>query len=125
MSRAAAAVAEANLGIPLPSVWATTEAVVFAEFLMTYLLVIAIYGTAIDTRGAAMKIGAFGIGLAVTFNILAGGPISGASMNPARSFGPALVQGFWTWHPLYWLAPIAGSVAAALTYEHVILDKRG
>jgi glycerol uptake facilitator-like aquaporin len=45
-------------------------------------------------------------------------------MNPARSFGPALVQGFWTWHLYYWIAPVAGSVVAALVYQNVILDKK-
>ena len=70
------------------------------------------------------RIGGFGIGLAVTANILAGGPVTGASMNPARSFGPALIQGVWDWHGLYWVATIAGAVTAALVYEHVILKGR-
>jgi len=119
-----AAVAEANLGIPLPGAWASTGVVLTAEFVMTFLLMTAIYGTAVDARGQAVKIGGFGIGLTVTFNILAGGAVTGASMNPARSFGPALVQSFWDWHALYWLAPVAGAVAAALVYEHVILDRK-
>jgi MIP family channel proteins len=117
------AVAAANLGIPLPAAWATTNVVVLVEFVLTFLLMIAIFGTAIDERGRAVKIGGFGIGLAVTFDILAGGAITGASMNPARSFGPALVQGFWAWHVFYWIAPIAGAVVAALVYEHLILEK--
>ena len=62
-------------------------------------------------------------GLAVTFDILAGGPITGASMNPARSFGPALAHHNFTLHWCYWVAPIAGAVAAALLYEHVLLEK--
>jgi aquaporin Z len=119
-----AAVTEANLGIPLPAAWATTTVVLVMEFVMTFLLVTAVFGTAVDERGKAVKIGGFGIGLTVAFDILAGGAVSGASMNPARSFGPALVQGYWTWHLLYWIAPIAGGVVAALVYEHVILDKK-
>ena len=94
------------------------------EFVLTFLLVTAIFGTAVDERGKAVKIGGFGIGLTVAFDILAGGAVTGASMNPARSFGPALVQGYWTWHILYWIAPIAGGVVAALVYEHVILEKK-
>src|SRR5688572_27535013 len=118
----AAAVSEANLGIPLPASWVGTATLVTAEIVATMLLVIAIFGTAVDSRGRAVKIGGFGIGLTVTFNILAIGPVTGASMNPARSFGPALVQGHWDWHVLYWLAPIAGAVIAALVYEHLILE---
>ena len=119
----AAAVAQANLGLPLPAPWATTGTVLAVEFVMTFLLMTAIFGTAVDTRGQAVKIGGFGIGLAVTFDILAGGPITGASMSPARSFGPALMQGDWTAHWLYWVAPVAGAVTAALVYENLILDR--
>jgi aquaporin Z len=119
----AGAVAQANLGIPLPAAWATTSTVLIVEAVLTFLLITAIYGTAVDERGKAVKIGGFGIGLTVTFDILAGGPVTGASMNPARSFGPALVQGYWDWHYLYWIAPIVGAVVGALIYEHIILEK--
>ena len=118
-----AAVAQANLGIPLPAEWATTGTVLVVEFVLTFLLVISIFGAAIDTRGPAVKIGAFAIGLTVTAAILAGGPVTGASMNPARSFGPALVQGFWQWHWAYWVAPIAGAVVGALVYDRLILER--
>ena len=94
------------------------------EIILTFLLVIAIFGTAIDPRGQAVKIGGFGIGLTVALDILAGGPVTGASMNPARSFGPALIQGYWDWHGFYWVAPIIGAVLAALLYHHVILEKK-
>jgi glycerol uptake facilitator-like aquaporin len=95
------------------------------EFVLTFLLVTAVFGAAVDDRSKAGKIGvgAFAIGLTVAFDILAGGAVTGASMNPARSFGPALVQGHWEWHVLYWIAPIAGGIVAALFYEHVILEK--
>ena len=119
----AAAVAQANLGIPLPAAWASTTTVVVVECVLTFLLITAIFGTAVDTRGQAVKIGGFGIGLTVAFDILAGGSVTGASMNPARSFGPALMQGYWTWHPIYWMAPIAGGVLGALVYQHLLLDR--
>jgi MIP family channel proteins len=118
-----AAVSQANLGIPLPAAWATTPTVLIVEFVLTFLLVTAIFGAAVDTRGQAVKIGAFAIGLTVTFDILAGGPVTGASMNPARSFGPALVQGFWDWHWAYWAAPIAGAVSGAVVYDRIILER--
>lgn len=134
----AEAVEAAKLGIPLPSTinmpgvegaWLTTPVLLAVEFVLTFMLMIAIYGTAVDTRGAGVKIGGFGIGLAVTFDILAGGAITGASMNPARSFGPALVyqftggEGAFDLHWCYWVAPIAGAVVGALVYEYLVLEK--
>src|SRR5688572_13593032 len=118
----AEAVTQAQLGLPLPAVWASPGVVMLGEFVMTFLLMMAIFGTAVDARGAAVKIGGFGIGLTVAFDILAGGAVTGASMNPARSFGPALVVGNFAWHWLYWLAPIAGACVAAILYEKVILE---
>ena len=117
----AEAVRAAMLGLPLPASWATTWTVFCAEATMTFLLVTSVFGAAVDERGKAVKIGGFGIGLTVAFDILAGGAVTGASMNPARSFGPALEMMHWQWHWAYWLAPIAGACAAALIYEHVLL----
>lgn len=120
----AEAVTQAKLGIPLPAAWATTGVVLGMEFILTFLLVTAVFGTAIDERGASVKIGGFGIGLTVAFDILAGGRVTGASMNPARSFGPALIHGDFSWHWAYWVGPIAGGVVAALLYHHVLLEKK-
>ena len=119
-----AAVVEANLGIPLPAPWVTPGVLLTVEFVLTFLLVTAIFGTAVDPRGAALKIGGFGIGLAVTFDILAAGAVTGASMNPARSFGPALVHQMWDWHLYYWIAPIAGAVIGAVVYDRLILERK-
>jgi MIP family channel proteins len=110
-----------HLGLPLPAAWASTGVVLLTEFILTYLLMTSIFGTAVDDRGRAVKIGGFGIGLTVAFDILAGGAVTGASMNPARSFGPAFELLYWQYHWMYWVAPIAGACAAALVYEHVLL----
>lgn len=115
------AVAMAKLGIPLPAPWVTTGVLLGTEFVLTFLLVTSVFGTAVDERGRAVKIGGFGIGLTVAFDILAAGPVTGASMNPARSFGPALVYGDFTWHWAYWAAPIAGGIVAALVYDSLLL----
>ncbi len=85
------------------------------------MLVFAVFGTAVDPR--APKIGGFGIGLAIAANILIGGPISGASMNPARTLGPALVGGVWNAHWVYWVGPIVGAMLAGWVYQYLILDK--
>ena len=122
------AVDAAKLGIPLPGgEWVTTNVVLLVEVILTFLLVTAVFGTAVDARGQAVKIGGFGIGLAVTFDILAGGPITGASMNPARSFGPAFVyalsggENAFQLHWCYWVAPVVGGVIAALVYHNLLL----
>ena len=132
-----AAVESARLGIPLPApdnmpgsegAWLTMPMLLAFEFVMTFLLMIAIFGTAVDQRGKSLKIAGFGIGLAVSANILAGGPITGASMNPARSFGPTLVYYFsggenaFDLHWCYWVAPLAGALVATLVYDTCILE---
>ena len=116
-------VAVTHLGLPLPAAWASTDVILLAEFIMTFLLMTAMFGTAVDERGRGGKIGGFGVGLTVTFDILAGGAVTGASMNPARSFGPALELMYWQFHWIYWVAPIAGACSAALIYEHVLLER--
>jgi MIP family channel proteins len=115
-------VAAQHLGLPLPAPWASTGVVLMTEFILTYLLMTSVFGTAVDERGRAVKIGGLGIGLTVAFDILAGGAVTGASMNPARSFGPALELMDFQWHWAYWLAPIAGACTAALVYEHLLLE---
>ena len=89
------------------------------ELIATFFLMFVIMGTAVDKRGVGGRatIGGFGIGLTVTAAILAIGPATGASLNPARSFGPALVGGVWDMHWVYWLAPIAGAALAAVIYQ--------
>jgi MIP family channel proteins len=92
---------------------------ILLEAILTFFLLMAVFGTAVDER--APKIGGFGIGLTVLVDILMGGPLTGAAMNPARTFGPALAGGFWDNHFVYWIGPIIGAVIAALFYEYVIL----
>ena len=116
------AVTAAVLGIPLPAPWVSTGTLLVVEFILTFLLMMSVFGTAIDDRGKTVKVGAFAIGLTVTFDILAAGAVTGASMNPARSFGPALVAGHWTWHWAYWVAPVLGAVVAALLYHYFLLE---
>jgi MIP family channel proteins len=92
---------------------------VLIEAVLTFFLLLAVFGTAVDPR--APKIGGFGIGLTLFVAVLVGGPLTGASLNPARTFGPALAGGFWQNDLVYWIGPIVGAVIAALIYEYVIL----
>jgi MIP family channel proteins len=96
--------------------------IVGLEAALTFLLLTTIFGVAVDAKGPKNVYG-FAIGLTVAMDILAGGPFSGASMNPARSFGPALVGGHWDIHWAYWVGPILGGVAAALLYDRVLLSR--
>jgi len=117
------AVNAARLGIPLPAEWVNVPVLLVTEFILTFLLMTAVFGTAVDERAAPMKLGGFAIGLTVAFDILCAGPVTGASMNPARSFGPAFIHNHFDFHLWYWVAPVAGAVAAALLYHHVLLEK--
>lgn len=89
------------------------------EAIATFFLVFVVFGTAVDLR--APKLGGLLVGLTVTADILAIGPLTGASMNPARSFGPALASGVFEAQLLYIFAPITGAVVAALLYEHLFM----
>lgn len=91
------------------------------EALMTFFLTSAVFGTAVSPQ--APKIGGFGIGLAVFVSALTGGALTGAALNPARAFGPALVA--WDWHgqAIYWIGPVLGAVAAAALWKFVLLPR--
>ncbi len=91
------------------------------EAVMTFFLVWVVFATAADPRGAFKSISGFAIGLTVGADILLGGPLTGAAMNPARAFGPQLVQGEWADGWLWYLAPLVGGGLAALAYEYLYL----
>ncbi|MBL8013781.1 MAG: aquaporin [Candidatus Omnitrophica bacterium] len=95
--------------------------VLLTEIVLTFFLVFVVYGTAVDKR--APKVGGLFIGLTVALDILMGGPISGAAMNPARHFGPAVFSGQLGLSWMYWLGPIAGAVLAAQIYKTQLEDK--
>lgn len=86
------------------------------EVLLTAVLMFVIVSVATDTR-AVGELAAVAIGGTVALDALWGGPITGASMNPARSLGPALVAGFWPSHWIYWVGPISGALLGAILYQ--------
>jgi aquaporin TIP len=98
------------------------NAVVF-EIVMTFGLVYTVYATAVDPKkGDIGIIAPIAIGFIVGANILAGGAFDGASMNPAVSFGPAVVSWTWDSHWVYWLGPFVGSAIAAIVYEVIFIN---
>ena len=106
-------------GTPLVAAGITNGQGVLIEAVLTFFLVWVVFGTAVDPRGAFGRIAGLAIGFAVAMGLMVGAPFTGAAMNPARSFGPALVSGQWTGFWVYWVGPIIGGAAAALLYDTV------
>lgn len=94
---------------------------ILVEAILTFFLVFVVHGTAVDERGR--RIAGLAIGATVTLDILFGGSLTGAAMNPARVFGPALAAGFWKSHYVYWIGPLLGGVLAGLVYRIFIERK--
>lgn len=91
------------------------------EAILTFFLVWVVFATAADPRGTFKSIAGLAIGLTITADILIGGPLTGAAVNPARAFGPQLVQGFWSDGWIYYVGPLLGGAAAALAYDRLYL----
>jgi aquaporin NIP len=92
------------------------------EILLTTVLMFVIMAVATDTR-AVGQLAALAIGATVALDALWGGPISGASMNPARSFGPAMISGIWRDQWVYWLGPLIGACLGAVLYQFLRLQQ--
>ena len=111
-----------QLGTPALGTGVSVSQGLIMEIILTFFLVFVIFGTAVDNR--APKLAGLFIGLTVTLDILAGGPITGAAMNPARFLGPAIMGGgladFW----IYIVGPLAGGALAALVYHYVLAEKK-
>ncbi len=107
-------------GTPVPGKEFSVSATLVMEMILTFILVFVIFGVAVDKRGPNYLAGLL-IGLTVTLDILIGGPYTGASMNPARSFGPALIGMQWKAWWVYWVGPLLGGVLAGLVYNFVFL----
>jgi MIP family channel proteins len=94
------------------------------EAILTFFLVITVFATAVDDRGVFKSVAGLTIGLVLTFDILVGGALTGASMNPARSFGPAVMSGTWDDFWIYVVGPLGGAVIAAALYWFMFLRSR-
>lgn len=96
---------------------------VVMEIIITFALVYTVYATAADPKkGPLGTIAPIAIGFIVGANILAAGPFSGGSMNPARSFGPAVVSGDFHDNWIYWVGPLVGGGVAGLVYANVFMQ---
>jgi len=119
MTMPAAVFAAAQGGGQSISLDVTATQAIALEAIATFFLMFMVYGTAVNKD--APKIGGLAIGLTIAAGILAIGPLTGGSMNPARSFGPAVVSGVLTGQVVYWVGPILGAIAAAMLWEFGIL----
>ncbi|MDA1196918.1 MAG: aquaporin [Nanoarchaeota archaeon] len=113
----------AYLGTPVLASGLSVTGAIIVEAILTFFLVFTIFGVAVDKRAPSGVYGA-AIGLVLTFDILVGGILTGAAMNPARAFGPALVSGHFTNHLVYWIGPILGGIVAALMYSRFLLSTK-
>ena len=114
-------VANLDAGVPVLSPTIDAAAGIGIEALLSFFLVWVIFATAVDEGGAFKSIAGLAIGLTITIDVLAAGPLTGAAMNPARAFGPELVQGIWDDWWVYWIGPGIGAVVAALAYDWLYL----
>ncbi len=113
--------AEGNLGAHGLGIGVSAAGGLLAEIALTFFLVFVVFAVAIDPRGP-QYLAPIAIGLAVFVDHLFGVTITGASMNPARSFGPALVAWDWGNHWIYWVGPGVGAALAALGYRFAFLS---
>jgi aquaporin Z len=110
-----------NLGVPAVGNGIGAGSAVVIEAVLTFFLVWVIFATAADPRGTFASIAGLAIGLTITLDIYIGGVYTGAAMNPARAFGPDLVQNVWSDAWVWWVGPLVGGALAALLYEYLYL----
>lgn len=108
-----------NLGMTLPAAGVSALQATVLEAILTFFLVISVFGTAVANRNG--NAAGLAIGTVLAMDILMGGSLTGASMNPARTFGPALAMGDFQSFWIYIVGPLAGGAVAALIYDNLIL----
>lgn len=110
-----------GLGTPQLGAGIGAGAGIAIEAILTVVLLVAVFGTAIDPR--APKVGGLAIGLAVAADILMGGPLTGAAMNPARWLAPAVTTGIWNDGHVWVVGPLLGAAVAAAAYRYFLLPE--
>ena len=112
-----------KLGTPTVGPTVGWGSAILVEAVLTFFLAFVVYGTGIDPKGSFNAVGGLAIGLTISLDIMMGGPLTGAAMNPARWFGPAVVAQFFDNWYVYWIGPFLGAIVAGLLYSRVFLDK--
>ena len=114
-----------KLGAPTLHAGISTGAGLVVEAILTFFLAWVVFASAVDPGGTFKSIAGLAIGLTITLDILMGGPVTGAAMNPARAFGPELIQNDWTNAWIWYVGPLAGAGLAALAYDWLYLRGPG
>ncbi len=114
--------ADTNLGAHALGPDVSVSMGLLMEIVVTFALVFVIFATAVDPSGMG-NLAPLAIGLAVLVDHILAVPITGASMNPARSFGPALVAGEWGDQWIYWVGPLIGGAVAGLVYQFAFMNR--
>ena len=120
----AALPAEGTLGRTVPAGNVGDGQALLVEFILTFFLGWVIFAVAVDDRGSLGIVAGLPIGFVIVFDILMGGPLTGASMNPARTLGPDVVTGTFTSIWVYFIACPAGAAAAMALYDWLVLRPR-
>jgi len=108
-------------GTPQLAIDLTKTQGILVEAILTFFLVFVVHGTGVDERGR--RIAGLAIGFTITLDILFGGPLTGAAMNPARVFGPAVAANFWKADYVYWVGPLIGGALGGIVYR-TIMEKK-
>ena len=110
-----------SVGTPSIATTITLAQAMWIEGTLAFFLMSAFMATVVSPE--APRIAGFGVGLTLAVAMLFGGPMTGAAVNPARAFGPALVSGQWVAQGVYWIGPLFGAIVAALLWEKLLLPK--
>ncbi len=113
----------AHLGVPELASEVSPVIGILIEAALAFFLVLVYFGTAADKESAYAKAAPLAIGFTVIANNLVSGRLTGAAMNPARAFGPALVGNYWANQTVYWVGPLAGGIIAGSLYSLLLMRK--
>lgn len=111
-----------GLTLPSPAINNSELTALLVEAILTFFLLFVIFGTAVSAK-AQQGFAGIAIGMTITLDILVGGSLTGASMNPARTLGPALASRVFTAHWVYWVGPIIGGLVASQIYKNLFIRK--